>query len=135
MTKRALHNPDKRPGAYFSWGLEVGGVRDILFLTGTTATGADGTLLCPGDAAGQARWILESQGRLLADAGWSFEDVVRVETTVVEALSDAEIAAVTAVTAEFLGGLRVRPAAGTLRVVSRLVRPGILVELELLAAR
>ena len=71
----------------------------------------------------------------MAEAGYGWADVVRVETTVVDALTDAEIAAVGRVTAEFLGGLTIRPAAGTLRVVSRLIRPGILVELELIAAR
>lgn len=135
VRKRALDNPDKRRGAYSSWGLELSGVQDLLFLTGTTATAPDGTILFPGDAAGQARWILESQQRLLEAAGYEIAEVVRVETTVVERLTDEEIAAVGRVTAEFLGDLPVRPAAGTLRIVSRLIRPGVLVEIELVAAR
>ena len=135
MEKRVIHNPDKKPGAYFSWGLELSRVDRLLFLTGTTAAGADGAIAHPNDAPGQARWILESLGRLLAEAGYAFSDVVRVETTVVESLSPDDLAEIGRVSAEYFGGLPVRPAAGTLRVVSRLIRPGVLIEMELIAAR
>ena len=135
MDKRALHNPDKRPAGYFSWGLELSRIDRLLFLSGTTATNADGIVLHPGDAPAQARWIFESLGRMLLQAGYEISDVVRVETTVVASVSDEDIAAIGRITAEYFGGLAVRPAAGTLRIVSRLIRPEVLIELEIIAAR
>jgi enamine deaminase RidA (YjgF/YER057c/UK114 family) len=135
MQKRAIDNPDKLPSPQFNWAVEISRFDRLLFLTGTTATGADGLINFPGDAPAQARWILESFGRLLAKAGYSFEDVVRLETTVVETVSDDATEAIRDVCVEFVGGLAVKPAAGTLRVVSRLVRPDVLVELEIVAAR
>src|SRR5688572_6106297 len=124
MEKRAIDNPDKMPSPQFNWALEISKFDRLLFLTGTTATGADGVVNFPGDAPAQARWILESFGRLLANAGYSFEDVVRLETTVVEGVSDTDIDAIRDVSVEHVGGSAVKPAAGTLRIVSRLVRPG-----------
>jgi enamine deaminase RidA (YjgF/YER057c/UK114 family) len=135
MQKRAIDNPEKMPSPQFNWGLEVSSFDRLLFLTGTTATGADGVINFPGDAPAQARWILESFGRQLTKAGYSFEDVVRLETTVVESVSDDAIGAIRDICVEYVGGIGVKPAAGTLRVVSRLVRPDVLVELEILAAR
>ena len=135
MHKRAINNPDKKPSPNFSWALELSGVERLLLVTGTTAAGSDWVVNFPGDAPAQARWILESVGRLLASAGYSFGDVVRVETTVVESVSDEDIAAIGRITAEYVGGLAVKPATGTLRMVSRLIRPGLLVELEFMAAR
>ena len=135
MEKRPIDNPDKLPSPQFNWALEISNVDRLLLLTGTTATGADGVINFPGDAPAQARWILESFGRLLAKAGYSFDDVVRLETTVTDQISDEDITAIREVCVEYVGGPSVKPAAGTLRVVSRLVRPDVLVELEVIAAR
>ena len=135
MQKRAINNPDKKPSPVFNWALELSAIERLLFVTGTTAAGSDGAVNFPGDAPAQARWIFESVGRLLASVGYSFDDVVRLETTVVESVSDEDIAVIARISAEYVGGLAVKPAAGTLRVVSRLVRPELLVELEIMAAR
>ena len=135
MEKRPINNPDKAPSPVFSWALELSAVERLLLVTGTTAVGADMVINFPGDAPAQARWILESFGRLLASAGYAFDDVVRLETTVVDGVSDADIAAISRISAEYVGSLPVKPAAGTLRVVSRLARPEMLVELEIIAAR
>jgi enamine deaminase RidA (YjgF/YER057c/UK114 family) len=135
MEKRAIENPDKAPSPDFNWAVEISGHERLLFITGTTAVGADGAIHFPGDAPGQARWILESFGRVLANAGYGWSDVVRVETTVAEGVSDADLEQIKHIRAEFVGSLPVKPAAGTLRIVSRLARPDMLVELEVIAAR
>ena len=135
VQKRPIDNPDKKPHPVFNWALELSGIDRLLFVTGTTAAGVDGVVNFPGDAPAQARWILESFDRLLANAGYSLDDVVRLETTVVDGVSDADLAAIERVSAEYFGSRPVKPSAGTLRMVSRLVRPGLLVELEILAAR
>jgi len=135
MEKRAIDNPDKAPSPDFNWALEIAAADRLLFITGTTAVGADGRVNFPGDAPGQARWILESFGRLLANAGYEWADVIRLETTVAQGVSDADLEAIKQLRAEFVGSLPVKPAAGTLRVVSRLAKPEMLVELEVIAAR
>jgi enamine deaminase RidA (YjgF/YER057c/UK114 family) len=135
MDKRPIDNPDKAPSPDFNWALELSAIDRLLFITGTTAVGTDGRIHHPGDAPGQARWILESFGRLLARAGYSFADVVRLETTVADGVSDADLEAIKRIRTEYVGSLPVKPAAGTLRVVSRLARPDMLVELEIIAAR
>ena len=135
MEKRPIDNPDKAPAPDFHWAIEISKFDRLLFVTGTTAVGTGGRVNFPGDAPGQARWILESFGRLLANAGYSWEDVVRMETTVAHGVPDADLEAIKDIRTEFVGSLRVKPAAGTLRVVSRLARPEMLVELEVIAAR
>ena len=52
---------------------------NMLFLAGTTAVNEQGELVAPNDIAGQARYIYEKFGKLLAAVGASFEHVV--ETT------------------------------------------------------
>jgi enamine deaminase RidA (YjgF/YER057c/UK114 family) len=135
MEKRPIENPDKAPSPDFHWALEISTFERLLFITGTTAVGPDGRINFPGDAPGQARWILDSFGRLLTNAGYTWDDVVRLETTVATGVSDADLEAIKRIRTEFVGSLRVKPAAGTLRIVSRLAKPEMLVELEVIAAR
>ncbi len=135
MDKRAFDNPDKAPSPDFSWALEISSMDRLLFITGTTAVGSVGVIHVPGDAPGLARWILESFTRLLENGGYSFDDVVRLETTVAHGVSDADLEAIKRIRAEFVGSRQVKPAAGTLRVVTRLAKPEMLVELEVIAAR
>ena len=48
----------------------------FLFVSGMTAGGNDGEILCPGDLAGQTDVILQRLGEILAKAGCSYADVV-----------------------------------------------------------
>jgi aminoacrylate peracid reductase len=65
------------PARYtFSPAVQIG---SLLFLAGTTATDANGTLVAPGDIVGQTRYIYEKFRALLEAAGAGFEHVV--ETT------------------------------------------------------
>ena len=69
MQKRALDNPEKRPGAYFSWGLELSGARDLLFLTGTTATAA--TIVPAGNKLGLTpQNAFSAWNRFNLEGGW-----------------------------------------------------------------
>jgi len=52
-------------------------VRDRILVSGTTATSGAGTVVCPGDPAGQATYILDKIAASLAPLGATLKDVVR----------------------------------------------------------
>ncbi|HEX9341328.1 MAG TPA: RidA family protein [Thermoplasmata archaeon] len=95
-----------------------------VFVSGTTATDANGRVVAPGDAYGQAAYVLRKIEAALEKAGARLEHVVRTRIFVTN-MDDWE--RVGKAHAEFFGD--VRPAL-TLVQVSRLVAPELLVEIE-----
>ena len=95
-----------------------------IWVSGTTATGANGEVVGVGDAAAQTRYALQKIERALHEAGASMRDVVRTRMFVTD-MSQWE--AVGRVHGEFFGD--VRPAA-TMVEVSRLIDPAHLIEIE-----
>ncbi len=99
-------------------------VGPFVWVSGTTATGPDGRIVAPGDAAAQARQALANIRAALERAGAGLEHVVRTRIYVRD-LRDWE--AVGRVHGEVFGAIR--PAA-TLVEVSGLVDAAMLVEIE-----
>ena len=99
-------------------------VGDGCWVSGTTDAGPDRASLHPGDAAAQARAAFAIVEGALGEAGFTLDEVVRTRMYIVAA-ADAD--AVAAVHGEIFK--HVRPAA-TLVVVSRLMTPSLLVEVE-----
>lgn len=127
MSRRHVASGGPWEGVYgYSRAVAVG---DACFVAGTTDAGPDGESLHPGDAAGQARAAFAIVEGALAEAGFALEDVVRTRMYLVD---PADADAVAAVHGELFA--HVRPAA-TLVVVARLMRPGLLVEVEAEARR
>jgi enamine deaminase RidA (YjgF/YER057c/UK114 family) len=93
-------------------------------VAGTTATAPDGQVVAPGDLYGQAKYALEKIGAALAEAGASFDDVVRTRMFVVD-ISGWEAAG----RAHGEVFRNIRPAA-TMVEVSKLISPGLLIEIE-----
>jgi len=96
----------------------------LVWVAGTTATGPDGRILAPGDAAAQTRQALENIRSALERAGARLDHVVRSRMYVRD-VRDWE--AIGRVHGEYFGSIR--PAA-TLVEVSGLVDPDMLVEIE-----
>ena len=109
------------PVVGYSRAVKVGA---LVFVSGTTATGPDGTLVGTGDAGSQTRQVLENLRAALERAGARLEDVVRTRMYVTD-ISQWE--AVGRVHGEVFG--TIRPATAMVEV-SRLIDPDMLVEIE-----
>jgi enamine deaminase RidA (YjgF/YER057c/UK114 family) len=99
-------------------------VGPFVWVAGTTATGPDGRIVAPGDAAAQTRQILENIRDALERAGARLDHVVR-SRMYVRNVRDWEV--VGRVHGEYFRAIR--PAA-TMVEVSGLVDPDMLVEIE-----
>jgi enamine deaminase RidA (YjgF/YER057c/UK114 family) len=105
-------------------------VGDTCWVSGTTDAGPDGRSLHPGDAAEQARAAFAIIGRVLGEAGFSTEDVVRTRMFVTDIATAWE--PVSRAHGEVFG--EIRPAA-TMVEVAALIDPSLLVEIEVDARR
>lgn len=95
------------------------------FVSGVT--GYDyATMAMPVDVAEQARNCFATIGRVLEEAGFTLQDIVRVQYTLRDA---ALVDAVTPVLGAVLG--EIRPAATM--VIAGLIRPEMLIEIEVTA--
>jgi enamine deaminase RidA (YjgF/YER057c/UK114 family) len=124
----------RRPVNPWTWSLGfafnqaelIQGQRRLLVCSGQTATDADGRPQHPGDMAAQLTMALDNLEAVLAAAGMTLADVVRlgVFTTDVDRLLEHY-----RVVAERLEAAGVRPPS-TLLGVARLAAPELLVEFE-----
>ncbi|MFE9927919.1 RidA family protein [Streptomyces sp. NPDC005533] len=110
----------------FNQGELVSGHTRTLYVSGQTATGADGKLRHDGDMAGQLALSIDNLEAVLAASDMSLANLVRlnVYTTDVDVLFRHY-----GVLAGRLGAAGVAPAS-TMLGVTRLALPGLMVELE-----
>ena len=115
------------PAGIMSQGVAVpaGG---MVFASGQVARGVDGQLVGRGDIRAQTRKVLENTQAVLAEAGATLDDVVKV-TVFVTNLAE-HFSAIHEVRAEFF---KSDYPASTLVEISRLVDPDMLIEIEAIA--
>jgi len=99
-------------------------VGNVVHVSGTTATAADGSIVGKGDPRAQTVQAIENIQRALAQAGARLEDVVRTRIYVTNIADWEQIGRVHG---QYFG--QIRPATSMVEV-SRLISPDLLVELE-----
>jgi 2-iminobutanoate/2-iminopropanoate deaminase len=100
---------------------------DLVFVSGVVPVDGDGRLVGGDDVVAQARQVFENMGAVLAAAGCSFADVVKVTVFLVDVDDRARI---NPVRREVFGDAR---PASTLVEISRLAVPGARIEVEAVA--
>lgn len=122
------------PIGLYSHGARVTTGSELLFIAGQVAVGTDGQLVGPDDFEAQTRQVFANLRAVLAAAGLTLGHVAKFTTYVT---GPAYIEAFYEAREKLFGELY--PAGGyppnTLLVVSRLVRPEFLLEVEAIAAR
>jgi enamine deaminase RidA (YjgF/YER057c/UK114 family) len=111
------------------WETSVGYSRAVrmghqVWVAGTTAVDEDGIVVSPGEAEAQTAFILNKIAKALGQAGASLNDVVRTRIFITRVADQDAVGRAHA--AVFAG---IRPAA-TMVVISGLVDPRLLVEIE-----
>ncbi len=130
MEKSVINPTPWLQGFNMSHGVAVDGATRMLFLSGQTASGADGSAMHPGDMAAQVQEAWRNIVASLAAADMTTDNIVRLNMYVTDV--DAFMAAAPAVMGLWASKSGTHPC-GTLLGVSRLYDPAIMVELEVTA--
>ncbi len=119
----------KRLGAYsHGYSVDIGDAT-MIFTTGQIALDAEGNVVAPGDAGKQAEFIYKSLSSILKEAGATLDDVVK--TTVYLTNMD-DFSKVSPVRNRYLA---VSEPASTLVEVSKLVKDGCVVVIEVITVK
>ena len=133
-TKTPVHS-EKLPTKMFSRGLKVSNYSELFLVSGYGDLGPGYQVRHPGDPVAQTRYIFADVKSFLEQAGYSINDVIRVELTFTKDVERTKYDDIFELVTEFFADVEVKPATGTLRIVDELAMPGMLVEYEFLAAK
>lgn len=125
MAHEVLHTPEVfAPVGVFVQARRVEAKGHVVYVSGLTSRGVDGRVVGVGDIRTQTRQVLENLKKILATAGATLDDVVRVVVYIRDMSHFKEIHAVRE---QYFTGMR---PASTMVEVSRLVDPDMLIEIE-----
>jgi enamine deaminase RidA (YjgF/YER057c/UK114 family) len=104
----------------------------LIYLAGQVSSDAWGTLVGEGNFEAQAERVYANVKLAVEAAGATMADIVKLNTYIVAEVDPAEIQKMRVVRDRYVNVKK--PPASTLVVVSRLARPGWLIEVEAVAA-
>ena len=125
MPKKALQPSDLPKPANFSQGIEVAGSR-MIFVAGNVAVDAAGKTVAPDDIKGQTRQVLANIEKVLAEAGATRDDIVKITTFLTDLKNYPGFA-------EVRGEFFKPPYPASTAVQAQLINPEWLVEIEAVA--
>ena len=104
----------------------------LVYIAGQVSSDTSGKLVGEGDLGAQTEQVFRNLKLALEAAGASMNDIVKMNTYLVAEVSEDDYPKMRAVRGNYLS--QDKPPASTLVVVSRLARPGWLIEIEVVAA-
>jgi len=132
MKKQGVNNPDKGGGPH---AVKLTNVEEWMVFAGHAALGKHGEILFPGDALSQLRWIYGSLKKLLEQEGYSLSNVVQLKMTCTDEVPVSERVQFIRIVREVFKDVEIPPMGATMSVVHGLAYPGMLCEVDILAAR
>jgi len=104
----------------------------LVYIAGQVSSNASGKLVGEGDFEAQVEQVFKNLKLALEAAGATMADIVKMNTYLVAEVSQDDLPKMRAIRDRHLN--KEKPPASTLVVVSRLARPGWLIEIEVVAA-
>ena len=104
----------------------------LVYIAGQVSSDASGKLVGEGNFEAQVEQVFTNVKLALEAAGAGMADIVKLNTYLVAEVSQDDLPKMRAIRDRYLN--KEKPPASTLVVVSRLVRPGWLIEIEAVAA-
>ncbi len=104
----------------------------IVYLAGQVSSGASGNLIGEGNFEAQVEQVFRNLKIAVEAAGGTMADIVKLNIYLVAEVDQADVPKLRAIRDRYVN--IEKPPASTLVVVSRLARPGWLVEIEAIAA-
>lgn len=104
----------------------------LVYIAGQVSSNASGKLVGEGNFEAQVEQVFKNVKLALEAAGATMADIVKLNTYLVAEVSQDDLPKMRAVRDRYLN--KEKPPASTLVVVSRLARPGWLIEVEAVAA-
>ncbi len=104
----------------------------LVYLAGQVSSDASGKLVGEGNFEAQAEQVFRNLKIAVEAAGGSMADIVKLNIYLVAEVDQADVPKLRAIRDRYVN--TAKPPASTLVVVSRLARPGWLVEIEAVAA-
>jgi len=104
----------------------------LVYIAGQVSSDASGKLVGEGNFEAQVEQVFKNVKLALDAAGATMADIVKLNTYLVAEVSQDDLPKMRAIRDRYLN--KEKPPASTLVVVSRLARPGWLIEIEAVAA-